>query len=461
MNGTINNTLDRKLLEGDLKKNLLKLSIPTMLGFVLMAVYDMVDMIWVGRISSQAVAGVTIFSTIFWLVSVLNEIIGTSSISMITQSYGMGDEEKTRKIVEQTLTFKVFMAIIAAILFLIFLKPLLHFFSDDPEVIKAALDYGYIRVFFLPIMFASYSVNTALRCLGDANTPMIIMTITSVLNIILDPIFMFDKTPGINIPGLGMGVFGAALATVISTAIAFLFGFWILLKGKTKLKISIKGLFKLDWEIDKKLLTIGLPAGFEVLTRNLSGVITMKFVSMYGTDTVAAVGIGTKLMSFAFMPAMGISIGTSTIVGQCLGADSIKRAKDTARYATFVNIIIMGAIVTISMIFPENIMRIFIKDPNVIKIGKSMLQIICPALLGAAIVMGYGSVFSASGHNTPFLLSSIISRWIIQIPLLFLITNVLKLSVIYVWASFIVSSIVEIIIVLIAYKKGTWETKRV
>ena len=150
MNGTTNNTLDRKLLEGDLKKNLLKLSIPTMLGFVLMAVYDMVDMIWVGRISSQAVAGVTIFSTIFWLVSVLNEIIGTSSISMITQSYGMGDEEKTRKIVEQTLTFKVFMAIIAAILFLIFLKPLLHFFSDDPEVIKAALDYGYIRVFFLP-----------------------------------------------------------------------------------------------------------------------------------------------------------------------------------------------------------------------------------------------------------------------------------------------------------------------
>src|SRR5699024_2042612 len=122
-------------------------------------------------------------------------------------------------------------------------------------------------------------------------------------------------------------------------------------------------------EIDKKLLTIGLPSGIEVLMRNLSGVALLKFVSMYGTDTVAAVGIGTRLFSFAFMPIVGIVMGASTIIGQNLGANNIDRAKDTAKFAALVNIIMMGALAIISQLFPAQIMRIFIKDPNVIKIG--------------------------------------------------------------------------------------------
>lgn len=146
----MNNIENNELLIGDLRKNLLKVSIPTMLGFALQAVYDMVDMIWIGRISASAVAGVTIFSTVFWLVTVLNEIIGASSISLITQSYGKGDIQRTRKVVEQTLTFKALVAIISAIIISIILKPLLSFFSTDQIVLKAALDYGYIRMFFFP-----------------------------------------------------------------------------------------------------------------------------------------------------------------------------------------------------------------------------------------------------------------------------------------------------------------------
>ena len=220
----MDNNINNDLLTGSIKKNLLRIALPTMLGFFLQAVYDIVDMIWIGRISSQAVAGVTIFSTVFWLVTILNEIIGTSSISLITQSYGMKDERRTQRIVEQTLAFKAMVAIISALIMVVFLKPLLSFFTTEEEVLKAALDYGYIRIFFLPIMFSSYSVNTALRCLGDAKTPMFIMIAASVANIILDPLFMFQTIPGTSIPGLNMGVFGAGLATVISTVIAFSLG---------------------------------------------------------------------------------------------------------------------------------------------------------------------------------------------------------------------------------------------
>lgn len=240
--------LSNDLLQGDMKRNLLKMS-------------------------SYAVAGVTIFGAIFWMVEVLNEIIGTSSISLISQSYGSGDKEKTRITVEQTVTFKALVAIIAAIIMLIILKPLLGFFTTDKNVLKSALDFGYIRIFFLPIMFSSYTVNTALRCLGDAKSPMKIMIFSSVLNMILDPIFIFKTIPGTNIPGLNLGVYGAAVATVTSVSVAFILGFRLLMSGKAKLKITFKGLFKLNWGIDKKLLTIGLPSGMEVLLRNLSGIL--------------------------------------------------------------------------------------------------------------------------------------------------------------------------------------------
>lgn len=457
----MNDIKDNELLGGDLKKNLAKLALPTSLGFALQSLYDMVDMMWVGRISASAVAGVTIFSTVFWIVTVLNEIIGASSISLITQSYGKNDIERTKRIIEQTLTFKIFVAIVAAIIISIILEPLLWFFSNDKEVVRSALNYGYIRMFFLPIMFASYSVNTALRCLGDAKTPMKIMILSSISNIVLDPIFMFDKIPGTNIPGFNLGVFGAALATVISTVIAFSFGLYILLKGNSKIKISFKGLFKLDWEIDRKLLTIGLPTGIEVLMRNLSSMITLKFVSVYGTATVAAIGIGIKLINFTFTPIMGISSGSSTIVGQALGANKVDKAKETAKFAALVDMIMIGVIAIISLLVPRQIMEAFIDDLEVIEIGIPMIRILITSMIFTGGAIGLGCVFTGSGHNTPFLLSSIISRWLVQIPVLFVVTNLLNLSVIYVWLGYAAAELAELLVIIHHYNKGIWKTTRV
>ncbi|RLL88740.1 hypothetical protein BG32_12840, partial [Mesotoga sp. HF07.pep.5.2.highcov] len=165
----------RDLTQGNILKNLLVMSVPTMIGFSAQMVYDIVDIFWIGRISGEAIAGVTIFTTLFWIVDILNSIIGQSSVSLISQSFGKKDLEGTNRAIEQTITFKFIVALISALLVAAFLKPSLGFFSNDPTVITAALDYGYIRLFFLPMMFSSYSVNTALRCIGDAKSPMYIM----------------------------------------------------------------------------------------------------------------------------------------------------------------------------------------------------------------------------------------------------------------------------------------------
>lgn len=123
-----------------LSKSLWNLSYPTMISSAIQSAYDIFDMIWVGQISSQAQAGVTIFTTIYTLFTVLNEIAGSSSISLITQSYGRGDKERTQKIAEQTISFKIVLAILSGLLLLIFLKPLFNLYTKDPLVKQAAMD---------------------------------------------------------------------------------------------------------------------------------------------------------------------------------------------------------------------------------------------------------------------------------------------------------------------------------
>jgi Na+-driven multidrug efflux pump len=436
------NKSSRELLNGSIVKNLLKMSVPTMIGFLFQSAYDIVDMIWIGRISSEAIAGVTIFITIFWIVDVLNSIIGNSSVSIISQSYGAGDKEKTSIAIEQTITFKALVAIIAAIAVSIILKPLLLQFTTDKEVLKSALDYGYIRIFFLPIMFSSFTINTAFRCIGDSRKPMIIMVIAAISNIVLDPILMFDEVPFFGLKGFGMGVFGAGLATVISTAIAFFIAFFMILMEKDRIHISLKRLLVFDKEIDKKLITIGLPNGI-------------------GTATVASFGIGSKLFNFGFMPIIGLSMGASAIIGQCLGAENISRAKKTAYFTALIGGIISIFVVLISVIFPREITSIFTNDPEVIELSVPMLRILYLGLVALSIGIGFGTVFQGSGHNIPFLISSFVARWVVHIPILYLCVFIFKLPVIYVWITYVISDFSESVVLIIEHIKGHWEHKRV
>lgn len=452
---------NNQLTQGSPTKNLVNLAAPTMMGFLFQMIFDLVNIGWIGHMSSKAVAGVTIFTTMFMLVNVLNEIIGSSSISLITQSYGKGDHERTSLCIEQTFAFKALVAVIAGILFSILLKPLLGFFTQDPEVSQAALSYGYLRIFFLPIMFSSYTVNTALRCLGDAKRPMKIMMMAAFVNLILDPFLMFETIPGTNLHGLGLGVFGAGLATVITISLSFIYGFGLILRGKTPVKIKARNLFKLNWEIDRKLLLIGLPNGVEVLLRNLVNIFTLKLITTYGTSAVAAMGIGGRLFEFTFMPLVGLAMACSTIVGQCLGEENVDRAKLTAKLAAGYGAIIMGISSLVVLIFPEQIISLFIRDAQVIAIGVDMLRIVMPGFVFAGVMMGLGGVFSGSGHNTPYLISSVVSRWGIQIPMLFVIVKVMHLPVHYLWFSFLLADFTEMMAIFTAYKRGKWMEKRV
>jgi Na+-driven multidrug efflux pump len=139
----------------------------------------------------------------------------------------------------------------------------------------------------------------------------------------------------------------------------------------------------------------------------------------------------------------------------------VEKAEETVKFSVKFNLIMMILVSVVAIIFPENIMKLFISDKNVIEIGILMIRIIIPSLIFGGISMGISSAFSGSGYNIPYLISSFISRWLVQVPMLFIVTNLLQLPIIFLWISFMVTDISEMLIIILLYKNGKWKTKRV
>ncbi len=442
-------------------RKLWHLSYPTMVSYALQSLYDVVDIIWVTRISSKALSGVTLFSTIYAIFSVLNEVAGGSSVAMLSQSYGRGIKEETQKIAEQTISFKVVLALFSAMLMLIFLSPLLHFYSNDEEVYKSAMSYGMLRILFTPMMFSSYSVNTIFRCTGDSKTPMFIMFIASITNLVLDPILMFETVPFIGIRGMGLGVFGAALATVIATSLSFAYGFLILLSGRRDVKIGFLNLFKLELKIDASLLKIGLPSGINLFVRQFSNAAIMVFVASYGPVAIAIAGIGAKMNQMALMPLFGFGMGGSALVGHALGRDAVKDAKITAFLAATMSFSVVSLFVFLICAFPSSFLSFFLSSQEEIKMGIPMVYFMASSLLPLAFANGLAVSFSGAGDNKPKLYASFASRWLVQVPFLCVVVFYLKLPLFFVWSSYVLSEVVELAVMLSCYIWRPWWRRRV
>lgn len=455
--------MKRDLTKGSVRGNLLHMALPTMLGFLAQTLYEVIDMMFIGAINHYALAGVTIFVTIFWLVQILNEIIGTSSISLISQAYGSGDTDRAKLAIEQTLSFKFIVAVMAGGIIAIVLQPLSMLFTKgDQQVMNSIYEYGYLRLFFMPMMFSSFSVNTALRCIGDAKKPLYLMAISSVLNVVLDAYFMFGEvsTTILGIPiqytGLNMGIFGASLATVISMTVAFLIGFYFLLSGKSHVKIRFKKLFTINKEMAKQLMTIGLPNGVESLIRNVSGMALMFFVSSAGAVAVAAVGIGTRISGVLIMPLLGLMMGGSAIVGQNIGVNQIDRAEKTAKESVRLGLSVMLIANVLVFFYRETIAGWFNTNPAVVEVASQMIVVFSLGMIGLSVMFGLSVVFSGSGYNKPFLIASIYGRataivfagamWLMQMP------------IVYLGIAYLVSDYVEMIVMIVYYRIGKWKT---
>lgn len=438
------------ITKGSVLRNVLYMGIPSMIGFGAMTVYSLTDIFWVGRLGTAQVAAVTLFGAIAWVLGSANQIVGTGSVALVSRRFGERDVEATRDVIRQTFLLKAGLAVIMGIIGLLIVAPVLRLMNAAPDAQRYALEYASIYFYGLPFMFCSFTVYTALRGVGDAPKAMYIMLLSTGLNVGLDPLFIF---------GFGMGVPGAALATVLSAAIAVLVGFWVLSSGRAN--ITVKGWvhFRPRVGVMLEVLRIGAPAGINGLLRSLSHWFVATLIATFGMVVVAAYGIAVRVMDLGILFGVGLELGSSAIVGQNLGAKQKDRAHEAVVKSTLLVLVLTGALGAIEFGFARGILGVFTKDAAVIEIGVVLLRFFAAVQVFIAMHIVLSSAFWGSGDTWPPTVIAAVVEWGIQIPLILTAIHVWKTSEVGVWWAMVAATAVEVSLTYLWFSRGRWKDR--
>jgi MATE family, multidrug efflux pump len=439
----------KDLTTGSVTGNILHLAWPMMIAFLLEMGFNLVDTIFIGHYSADALAAISMTFPVVFLIIAVGSGMGIGVTSYIARLIGASKIAQAKVVTKHALLLAFFLWIFLCILGLTLAKPLFQFIGGEGDILSMAVTYTntiFIGSLFLFFTFLSTSI---LRGEGDTKTPMIIMGISAILNIIFDPFLIF----GIWIfPELG--IFGAAIATVAARIIGTFAVLYYLFNGKAILKLDLKP-FKIDLKVYRKIFSVGIPASLSHSVISFGMFFMLKIVSLFGPMAIAAYGVVGRLEMMSFIFAIGIAMAVVTIVGQNVGAKNCDRAEKTAWIAAILTFVLMGAIGFIYFIMPGFFISIFNQDPKIIKYGSSYLRIVGPfyGFIGIEVIIS--SAFQGAGKGFPSLTLQTLRLFIISVPLGYILSRWFGVNGI--WTAISVSILVTSIVSAIWFRAGTWK----
>ena len=443
------------LTEGSILKSLIILSVPIIFVSILQSAYQLIDTFWVGRLGTDAIAAVSISFPIIFLIVSLGGGLSVSGTILVAQYKGKKDKKAVDHIAGQTLLMVFIVSVILSV-FGYFLSPfLVSLMGVESNVFSNAVSYMRISFIGMIFMFTYMVFQSLMRGVGDVKTPMYIVFGTVILNLILDPLFIFGYW---FIPALGVA--GAAVATIGTQGISAVIGVILLLRGKHQIHLRLNNL-KPDIPLIKKMFRLGAPASIEQSTRSLGMIIMTFLVASFGTLTLAAYGIGGRILSFIILPALGLSMATSTLVGQNIGAGKIKRAEKIAKLSSLTSFIILTLVGILFFFFAEQISAIFIPgELETIQATALFIKIMALTFGFIGVQMSLNGAFRGSGNTIIPLVLSIIALWILRFPLAYILSKHTSLAELGIWIAFPVANVIAAIITIIWFAKGTWKQKQ-
>ena len=395
---------------GAIPPKLVHLAWPLVLGNLLQTVYNLADMFWVGRVSSEAVAAVSLMFPLSWMFVSTAMGITAATIALVSQYVGADDERTADRVVAQTILLTLAVSSVLAAVGLLFRRPLLWLIGAREQVFVEALAYIEVIFLALPLTFLFFAFRASLQGAGDTKTAMWLVFVSAGINVAIDPFFILGWGP---FPA--MGTRGAAVATFISRAIAAVAGIYILLDGRYGVRLRLADL-RPDLDLQKRLIDVGYPSTIDGWARSFAAVAMAGFAARFGAAPTAAYGIGVRLMSVTWAVSGAVGNATATGVGQNLGAKAPDRAAAVTRTATAGTMAIIFAVAAILVAAPAQAMRIFVADPDVIAEGVIFLRITAPfwALFGGVMVIQ--GAFRGAGNTRTAMVISFLSRWVFRIP---------------------------------------------
>ncbi len=433
------------LTEGGIVRTILKTSLPTALAFLLQSAFNIVDTFFVGRIGPEALAAVSISFPIVFLIISIGTGIGVGATSVVARFIGAKEYKRADNAAEHALLIAGFLGILVSIGGFLAAPTLFDWIGAKGSLKVLALDYLNILLFFAVFVLYTIVGNSILRAEGDMKTPLKVMGGSAILNIILDPIFIFT---------LGMGVKGAAIATVLSRGASMLYLTYHIFSGRSRIRLNLRD-FKYRSDYIKRIFSVGMPSSLSNIIMSVGMFLLTIIAGLFGTNALAAFGIGFRLDSLAILPGMGVSVALISIVGQNIGAGKVERAREITLKAGMMVSAAMTAIGLLFYVFAPQIISVFNSDPEVLKHGISFLRIIPLSYLVAGTAMCFSGAFLGSGKAMLALIVSISRVIIFSVPAAYLLSQ--TYGVPGIWWGMVLGTFLGFIISVLLFRFGGWE----
>ena len=403
----------QQMLNTSIPKLLLKFSLPAIVALLVNALYNIVDSIFVGQgVGDLGLAGVTVCFPIVTTFIAFIMLIGMGATSLISIRLGEDRQEDAEKIVGNALTLFVVLSLVLTVFGLIFLEDILKLFGATLTVLPYSIDYMRIILVGSVFLAIGTGMNNFIRAEGNPQIAMFTMIIGAITNIVLDYIFIFVFEWGIK---------GAALATVISYIVTSTWVLYYFISNNSLLKIR-KCNFRIKKPITMQIIKLGVPTFVIQVTNSIQQLILNRSLAKYGGDlALAVIGVIMSVTTFLVMPAMGIAQGAQPILGFNKGAENHDRVKDTLKLSVIAatSVIFIGFVV--SNIWPEQIIGLFNKKPELIEMGMHSMNIFFKFIPLVGVQMLGSSYFQAVGKANQATILGLSRQVIIFIPLLLIL----------------------------------------
>jgi putative MATE family efflux protein len=444
-----------KLLEGPILRSLLTLAVPIVAANALQSAYQLIDAFWVGRLGGAAVAAVSVSFPAMFLTFAIGGGLSMAGSTLIAQYVGARNQRMVGHVAGQTLLMVALASIVLGGIGFFGAPTLLRLMGVAPDVYPGAL--AFMRVSFAGTLFTFiyFVFQSIMRGIGRPNLPVYIALGTVFLNFALDPLFIFGWGP---VPAYG--VMGAAMTTFVSQAIAAGIGMAVLRLGLHGIHVR-RGDFIPDLTYMKRAFLLGFPASIEMSARAGALMVMSFLITSFGTLALAAYGVSSNVLQVVMIPAMGLSMAISTLVGQNIGARNIERAAAIGRLGALIGFVGLAAFGLLAFLFPRTIVAFFVpNDAAVIEAGAEFLRIGAPAWGFLGLQFALTGVLRASGNMVVTMVLTLVSQWVLQFPLAYVLSKHTALDVQGIWWAFPITNVTIALITLGVYAKGDWKKKR-
>tara|TARA_B100000003_G_scaffold33618_2_gene27670 strand:+ start:424 stop:1812 length:1389 start_codon:yes stop_codon:yes gene_type:complete len=431
----------------DPSKALWRLAVPIMFGMGIHTLYNVIDMIFIGKLGGNAIAGVAFNMPIFFLMLGLTMGLGSGVTASIARFIGDEDKKSADNSAEHALAMAGGIAIVFTILGIFYGEKILIALGAEGEILILAWEYLSMIVLGLPFMVFSGFFRSILAGEGDMKFPMMVAGLGTLLNTILDPIFIFKLEDYGNI-GFGMGVKGAAMATVFSQLIVFLiFIYMLFIKDHAYITFKLKDFIPskiILWDIIK----VGLPASLSMIIMALGQGVFNKILIYYSSQTVAAYQVAGRLDMLIFLPIFAIAGALTTLVGMFYGAREIGALNRIVRYGISSAFLITLVSSSFVYIFAETFSSWFTQDQEIISVSVGFLKRLCLVYPLVAIAITSGRVMQGLGKGLPVLLITIIRVLGVSAPLGLYFSFVLEKPVEWNWYAMMIAAFISFLIAI-------------